>query len=179
MNLMSSVAKKNAKSSLFSGKERKLGKLEGRGTLRFSITLLIGCTCTDFDFFFRVPDFIDCVRYRSKTTSIRLNLTHFLSMTPTYMSASIAETNGSLRSGNKSLLLDILLKNVDINGVIDFNDRSALIIDGQFLVQSLKHQGLRTFGEYADMYVGVVLRKCVRFRRIDVVFDRYRTQSIK
>jgi hypothetical protein len=40
---MSSVAKKKAKSSLFSGKERKLGKLEGRGTLRFSITLLIGC----------------------------------------------------------------------------------------------------------------------------------------
>ena len=92
---------------------------------------------------------------------------------------AIAETNGSLRSGNKSLLLDILLKNVDTNGVIDFNDRSALIIDGQFLVQSLKHQGLRTFGEYADMYVGVVLRKGVRFRRIDVVFDRYRTQSIK
>jgi hypothetical protein len=43
----------NAKSSLFSGKERKLGKLEGRGTLRFSITLLIGCT--DFDIFFRFP----------------------------------------------------------------------------------------------------------------------------
>ena len=40
--------------------------------------------------------------------------------------------------------------------VIDFNYRSALIIDGQFLVQSLKHQGLRTFGEYVDMYVGVV-----------------------
>jgi hypothetical protein len=92
---------------------------------------------------------------------------------------AIAETKGSLRSGNKSLLLDILLKNVDINGVIDFNDRSALIIDGQFLVQSLKHQDLRTFGEYADMYVGVVLRKCVRFRRMDLVFDRYRTQSIK
>jgi hypothetical protein len=54
--------------------------------------------------------------------------------------------------------------------VIDFNDRSALIIDGQFLVQSLKHQGLRTFGEYVNMYVGVVLRKGVRFRRIDVVF---------
>ena len=67
---------------------------------------------------------------------------------------AIAETNGSLRSGNKSLLLDILLKNVDTNGVIDFNDRSALIIDDQFLVQ-----GLRTFGEYAEMYVGVVLRK--------------------
>ena len=33
---MSSVAKKKAKSSLFADKERKLGKLEGRGTLRFS-----------------------------------------------------------------------------------------------------------------------------------------------
>ena len=46
---------------------------------------------------------------------------------------AIAETNGYLRSGNKSLLLDILLKNVDTNGLIDFNDRAALIIDGQFL----------------------------------------------
>jgi hypothetical protein len=54
---MSYVAKKKSKSSLFADKERKLGKLEGRGTLRFSITLLIGCT--DFDLFFRVPDFID------------------------------------------------------------------------------------------------------------------------
>jgi hypothetical protein len=119
---MSSVAKKKTKASLFSGKERQLGKLEGRGTLRFSITLLTGCT--DFDIFFHVPDF-------------------------------------------------------DTNDLIYFNDRAALIIDGQFLVQSLKHQGLRTFGEYVDMYVGVVLRKGVRFRRIDVVFDRYRTQSIK
>ena len=55
---MSSVAKKKAKSSLFSGKERKLDKLEGRGTLRFSLTLLIGCT--HFDLSFRVLDFIDC-----------------------------------------------------------------------------------------------------------------------
>jgi hypothetical protein len=48
---------------------------------------------------------------------------------------AIAETNGYLRSGNKSLLLDILLKNVDTNGLIDFNDRAALIIDGQFLLR--------------------------------------------
>jgi hypothetical protein len=41
------LPKKKTKASLFSGKERQLGKLEGRGTLRFSITLLIGCT--DFD----------------------------------------------------------------------------------------------------------------------------------
>jgi hypothetical protein len=74
------------------------------------------------------------------------------------------------------LLLEILLKNGDINGLIDFNDRAALIIDGQFLVQSLKHQGLRTFGEYADMYVGVVLRKGVRnlcefYKRMPLLVD--------
>jgi hypothetical protein len=63
---MSYVTKKKAKSSLFADKERKLGKLEGRGALRFSITLLIGCT--DFDLFFRVPDFIDC------TISIKNNI---------------------------------------------------------------------------------------------------------
>jgi hypothetical protein len=34
---------------------------------------------------------------------------------------AIAETNGSLKSGNKSLLLEILLKNGDTNDLIDFN----------------------------------------------------------
>ena len=46
------------------------------------------------------------------------------------------------------------MEKIDTNGLIDFNDRAALIIDGQFLVQ-----GLRTFGEYAEIYMGVVLRK--------------------
>jgi hypothetical protein len=101
----------------------------------------------------------------------KVNLSEILKHELMPVPIAIAETNGSLRSGNKSLLLDILLKNVDTNGLIDFNDRAALITDGQFLVQSLKHQGLRTFGEYADMYVGVVLRKGVIFRRINVVFD--------
>jgi hypothetical protein len=50
---------------------------------------------------------------------------------------AIAETNGSLRSGNKLLLLDILLKNVDTNGLIYFNDRAALIIDGQLKKENL------------------------------------------
>ena len=46
-------------------------------------------------------------------TSSREILKHELMPIP----IAIAETNGSLRSGNKSLLLDILLKNVDNNGV--------------------------------------------------------------
>jgi hypothetical protein len=46
---------------------------------------------------------------------------------------AIAETNGSLRSGNKSLLLDILLKNVDTNGLIDFNR----------LICKIKHSKIR------------------------------------
>jgi hypothetical protein len=53
---------------------------------------------------------------------------------------AIAETNGSLKSGNKSLLLEILLKNGDTNDLIYFNDRAALIIDGQFVLRSLSDE---------------------------------------
>ena len=38
--------------------------------------------------------------------------------------------------------------------------------------------GMKSFGDYADEYVETVLRKGSNHSRIDVVFDRYRVQSI-
>ena len=46
-------------------------------------------------------------------------------------------------------------------------------------LQSLKSEGVKTFGEYADLYVSTVWKKALSYDRIDVVFDRYRSMSIK
>lgn len=59
------------------------------------------------------------------------------------------------------------------------DDSSALIIDGQALVQSFKTHGMKTFGDFADEFVSTVFRKGNAYSRIDVLFDRYRDLSIK
>ena len=93
---------------------------------------------------------------------------------------SIADTSGSLKSGNKSVLQNEILKNVEVGERIQHeSDSSALIIDGQALVQSLRTHGMKTFGDFADEFVSTVFRKGNNFSRIDVLFDRYRDQSIK
>lgn len=55
-----------------------------------------------------------------------------------------------------------------------------LIIDGQALVIAIaKPQGAKTFGDLADVFVEAVLKSGAKFQRIDVLFDRYQTHSIK
>ena len=57
---------------------------------------------------------------------------------------------------------------------------SFLIIDGQALVVALgKHDAAVTFGDLADTYVKTVLKAGSEYHRIDVVFDRYRDETIK
>ena len=55
-----------------------------------------------------------------------------------------------------------------------------LIIDGQALVVALgKPDADVTFGDLADTYVKTVLKAGSGYHRIDVVFDRYRDETIK
>jgi hypothetical protein len=46
------------------------------------------------------------------------------------------------------------------------------------LALSLRTHGLKTFGDLADEFVSTIFRKGNNFSRIDVLFDRYRDQSI-
>ena len=51
---------------------------------------------------------------------------------------SLAEMNGSLRTGNKSILADVLTEGIECPEVIKLHDTSScLIIDGQALVVAL------------------------------------------
>jgi len=92
---------------------------------------------------------------------------------------SIAEMNGALRTGNKSVLVEKLTKDITCPEAIELHDTSScLIIDGQALVVSLgRPDNAVTFGDLADTYVRAVLRAGYKYQRIDIVFDRYRKDN--
>ena len=94
---------------------------------------------------------------------------------------SLAEMNGALRDGNKSMLAGILTEGIVCPETIDLHAESAcLIIDGQALVNEIgKPVDDVTFGDLADTFVTSVLQTGSRYQRVDVVFDRYRDASIK
>ena len=93
---------------------------------------------------------------------------------------SLAEMDGSLRAGNKSALIDVLIQNVSTPSEIEIHTPSTLIIDGQALVMALgMPKGLNTFGDLANEFSQTVLRMGAKFDRIDVTFDSYQEHSIK
>lgn len=93
---------------------------------------------------------------------------------------SIAYTNGSLRTGNKAVLVEAMTQDVTCPAEVTIDGTSCLVIDGQALVVSLgKPAGITNFGELADAFVKLVMHMGRCFDRIDVTFDRYRDTSIK
>ena len=118
----------------------------------------------------------------AKTRSVDLKavLAHELSPVP----MSLAYADSSLRKTQKSKLLHILEAEVtSTEEALPESDTCCVwIYDGMALVQRTKTAMLVTFGDFANLLLGIVLKtfnikKC---DRVDVVFDRYdRTMSIK
>ena len=94
---------------------------------------------------------------------------------------SLAEMNGTLRTGNKSELANVVTEDIDCPETIQLHATSSFrIIDGQALVVALgKPDAAVTCGDLADTYVKTVLKAGYEYHRIDVVFDRYRDETIK
>jgi hypothetical protein len=94
---------------------------------------------------------------------------------------SVAEMNGTLRTGNKSIIADMITDGIDCPEAIElYQGSSCLIVDGQALAVALgRPDKALTFGDLADIYVSTVLKLGLKYQRIDVVFDRYRDESIK
>ncbi len=85
--------------------------------------------------------------------------------------------NGTLRTGNKSELANVVTEYIDCPETIQLHATSSfLIIDGQALG---KLDAAVAFGDLADTYVKTVLKAGSGYHRIDVVFDRYRDETIK
>ena len=81
---------------------------------------------------------------------------------------SLATTSGSLHSPNKSLLSDILTKNVLTPPIVTLDRPSCLIIiDIQALVMALgKLPTISTFSEYANTFAAAVYKMGSTFKRI-------------
>ena len=94
---------------------------------------------------------------------------------------SLAEINGTLRTGNKSELVNIVTEYIDCPETIQLHATSSfLITDGQALLVALgKPDAVVTFGDLADTYEKTVLNAGSEYHIIDLVFDRYRDETIK
>ena len=93
---------------------------------------------------------------------------------------SLAEMNGTLRTGNKSVLVDMVTKHIVYPEAIELHESSScLIIDGQALMDALeKPDNALTFGDLSDTYVRSVLNAGSNYQQIDIVVVRYRIDTI-
>jgi hypothetical protein len=96
---------------------------------------------------------------------------------------ALAEMNGTLRSGSKTLLLQALTREVPCPPSLDeadLGDNATLVVDGQALICAIgKPQQAATFGDLADVFIKSLHQAGRGFKRTDVLFDRYNQTSIK
>ena len=93
---------------------------------------------------------------------------------------SLAELNGKLKCGTKSILVDVLTCGVECSPQITHERNTTVIIDGQARVMAIgKPPGCATFGDLADTFMHSVFNAGDHVSRIDITFDRYRPVSIK
>ena len=94
---------------------------------------------------------------------------------------SLADMNGTLRTGNKSELANVVTEDTYCPETIQLHaTASFLIIDGQALVIALgKPDAAVNFRDLADTYVKTVLKAGSEYHRIDGVFDGYRDETIR
>lgn len=116
--------------------------------------------------------FLQCLvaAYASgRTVSLDNVLNHELLPVP----ISLTEMNGSLRTGNKVMLCEILTIDIACPATIDLEGQpSCLVIDGQARIMAIgKPASAKTCDDLADVFTVSVLQS--------VVFDRYREESIK
>ena len=89
---------------------------------------------------------------------------------------ALAASDGSLRKTAKSALANHLQKDTTAAEVIP--EPCASIVDGMAQVQKIKGDH-KTFGEVSISIFNTILHECSKSKRIDVVFDVYREESIK
>ena len=103
-------------------------------------------------------------------------LTHELMPVP----LSLAEANGSLRTGDKSILINSLTKDIICPSVIPIPEISTIIIDVWGTINALgKPDGAKNFGDLSQTFIQNILKVGEKYERIDLVGDQYQDTSIK
>lgn len=94
---------------------------------------------------------------------------------------SLTDMDGSLRTGNKAVLMNLMTKDIQESQELQVDRESTqLIIDGQAMIVSLgKPADAHTFGDLADNVLKYLTFHSHTYHRIDVTFDRYLTGSVK
>ena len=110
----------------------------------------------------------------------RVDLPRILSHELVSVPLAIVDTNGQLRSGNKSVLIELLSGGMEYTRVTPVTGRSTLVIDGEALAMALgRPTECNTFDDLADRSLKAVLLCGKDYDRIDVAFEGYRETSIK
>ena len=93
---------------------------------------------------------------------------------------ALSSLNGTLNTGNKSILADILSCSISTPPQVAVTGSASLVIDGQALINAIgKPSGAKTFLEYSTVFMQYVLSVGSFFHRVDIVFDRYFSNSMK
>ena len=93
---------------------------------------------------------------------------------------ALAEMNGSLRTGQKSVLADLITSRMNCQSEIELRGSSGLLIDGLALASAIgRPPGAQKFGDFGESFQAAALQAGSRYQQIHVVFDRYREDSIK
>ena len=95
---------------------------------------------------------------------------------------SLANADGSLRKGTKTVLCSLLEKDVNVvQQLTALPNPTVVIIDGMAIIQMSKSAGTSTFGDLSEKYYNIFTaplfsNNCVQ---VHVVFDQYWENSIK
>ena len=82
---------------------------------------------------------------------------------------ALAEINAGLRTGQKSVLADLITSGINRPSEIELQGSSCLLIDGLALVSAFgKPSGSQTFGDFADKFQVDVLQAGSRYQYIHV-----------
>jgi hypothetical protein len=113
----------------------------------------------------------------ARTINLKEVLSYELSVVP----FALAHSDGMLRKSAKSVLMSELEK--DISSILRLapsQQTTAVMFDGMALVQMLKTGNTSTFGDLAKKHFDIITSGLGNgCNRVDVVFDQYRTTSIK
>jgi len=112
----------------------------------------------------------------------RVDLPQILSHELMAVLLTIFDASSQLRTGNKSVMMEVLSSGTERPRVTPIAGRLTLVIDGQALMVVMafgRPSDCNTFDDLGDKFVKAVLASGKDFHRIDVTFDRYRGKSIK
>ena len=115
-------------------------------------------------------------RFLIVSNTRQISLKDVLSFELSPVPYSLANTDGSLRKGTKSVLCSLLEKDVNVvQQLTALPNPTVVIIDGMAIIQMSKSAGTSTFGYLSEKYYNIFTaplfpNNCVQ---VHVVFDQY------